>query len=62
MMEAAKQFIGKDCYIYMLSGECRGIIREVTDHALIVEMKKTRELINLDFVLRIRELPGKNNG
>ena len=62
MKEAAKQFIGKDCYIYLLSGEVAGTIRDVSDHAMLVETKTDTQLVNLDFVIRIREYPKNKNG
>ncbi len=62
MEEAAKKFIGQECYIHLLSGELTGTIREVTDHALLVETKSEKQLVNLDFVIRIREYPRNKNG
>ncbi len=58
----AKKFIGQECYIHLLSGELTGTIREVTDHAMLVETKSDRQLVNLDFVIRIREYPRNKNG
>ncbi len=62
MVEAAKKFIDKECYIYLLNGELAGTIREVTDHAMLVETKTDSQLINLDFVIRIREYPRNKKG
>lgn len=62
MQEAAKRFIDKECLIYMLSGEMSGTIREVTDNAVIVETASASELVNLDFVVRIREFPKNKKG
>ncbi len=59
MTEAAKQLIGKKCYVESINGGCTGILREVTGNALVVECKKDKVVVNLDFVLRIRELPEK---
>ena len=59
MEEAARKLIGKKCYIYLLSGEVQGEILEVTDHAMVVDTGSVRETLNLDFVIRIRELPRK---
>ena len=57
MKELAKRFIGEECIIYTITsndGSVRGMVIE----------KKTGELeiINLDFVTRIREYPRKKNG
>lgn len=62
MKEAARKFIDKECMIYLLSGEVNGVIREVTDHSLLVETKTDRQALNLDFVIRIREYPKNKNG
>jgi hypothetical protein len=41
----------------------QGVIKEVTDSGMLIE-KKTGELeiVNLEFVTRIREYPRKKNG
>lgn len=62
MKEAAREFIDKECMIYLLNGEVNGVIREVTDHSLLVETKTDRQALNLDFVIRIREYPKNKNG
>lgn len=66
MKELAKQFINHDCIIYMItsdSGSIQGIIKEITDDAMIVERKIGElEIINLEYVTRIREYPTNKNG
>ena len=64
MTEIAKRFIGKECIVYTFnSQQYEGTLTEVTDGALvIVRQNGDEELINLDFVLRIREHPKKKNG
>lgn len=57
MKEAVTKFIDKECLIYLLNGQVNGIIREVTDNSLLVETKTERQILNLDFVIRIREFP-----
>lgn len=66
MKELAKQFIGEECIIYTITsydGSVQGVIKEINDGGMIIE-KKTgeREIINLDFITRIREYPKKKNG
>ena len=66
MNELAKRFIGQECIIYTITsndGSVQGVIKEVTDSGMLIE-KKTGELeiINLEFVTRIREYPRKKNG
>ncbi|MBE6596048.1 MAG: hypothetical protein E7641_00095 [Ruminococcaceae bacterium] len=63
MLELAKRFIDKECIIYTFnSNQMTGIIREVTDGALMIENKGTLEAVNIDFVIRIREYPKNKNG
>ena len=59
MKELAKRFIGEECIIYTITsndGSVQGVIKEIDDGGMVIE-KKTGELeiINLDFVTRIRQ-------
>lgn len=64
MKELAKRFIDKECIIYSFDGshQYEGIIKEVTDGAILVEKNGKAEVLNLDFVLRIREYPRNKSG
>lgn len=62
MVELAKQFIGKECIIYTLNNQINGTITEVSDGAIAVESNNTKEIVNLDYILRIREYPRNKNG
>lgn len=66
MRELAKQWIGEECIIYTIAsndGSIQGVIQEVNDSGMILERNSgEREIINLDFVTRIREYPRKKNG
>ncbi len=63
MTELAKKFIDKECLIYTFSGsQIEGVIKEVSDSALLVENRGAVEAVNIDFVIRIREYPRKKNG
>lgn len=63
MKELAKKFIDKECLIYSFnSNQFEGVIKEVTDGAVLVEKGGTTEAINLDFVIRIREYPRNKKG
>ena len=59
MVELTKQFIGKDCLIYAFDSNHQfdGVIKEVSDNAILIEKNEKIEAINLDFVIRIREYP-----
>ena len=64
MKEHAKRFIDKECVISSFDGnhQYEGIIKEVTDGAILVERDGKTEAINLDFVIRIREYPRNKKG
>lgn len=65
MKELAKQFIGKECIIYTVTGTdpaIKGTIMEVTDGGIIVEKKDGAEAVNLEYVTRIREWPRNTKG
>ena len=63
MKELAKRFIDKECLIYTFNGnQLEGVIKEVTDGAILVEKSGNTEAINLDFIIRIREFPKNKKG
>ncbi len=60
MFEIAKRFIEKECTVFLFDGNYfNGVIKEVIDGALLVEKKGNTEAINLDFVVRIKEVRKK---
>lgn len=64
MIELAKRFIGKECIVYSFDSgrQFDGVIKEVSDGALLLEKNGELEAINLDFVIRIREYPRDKKG
>jgi len=64
MKALAERFIDKDCVIDSFDGnhQYEGVIKEVTDGAILVEKNGKTEALNLDFVIRIREYPKNKNG
>ena len=63
MQELAKRFIGKDVYINKVaSGAVDGILKEVVDNAAVLEKDGKESVVNLDYVIRIREYPTNKNG
>jgi len=64
MKELAKRFMDKECMISSFDGnhQYEGVIKEVTDGAILVEKDGKTEAINLDFVIRIREYPRNKKG
>lgn len=65
MLELAKQFIGQDCIIYFLgSSTVSGIIKEISEsgNAILIENGTDVDLVNLEFVTRIRKYPLNKKG
>ena len=64
MKALAKRFIDKECLITAFDSnhQFEGVIKEVSDNAILVEKKESVEAINLDFVIRIREYPRNKKG
>ena len=64
MIELAKRFIGKECLVYSFdsSHQFQGVIKEVSNGAVLIEKDHKVEAINLEYVIRIREYPKKKNG
>ena len=66
MKELAKQFLEKECIIYTITSNdssIQGVIKEIDDGGMLIERNTgEKEIINLDFVTRIREYPRKKNG
>jgi hypothetical protein len=63
MKELALRFLEKDCVIYAFNNQqFEGVIKEVTDGAILIEKNEKLEAINLDFVVRIREYPKNKKG
>ncbi len=59
MKELAKRLIGEDCIIYTItseSGSIQDVLKEVEDGGLVIKKATGEtEIVNLDFVTRIRE-------
>lgn len=62
MLELAKKFINKECIIYTFNSQLTGVIKEVSDGALLIENKNMEEAVNIDYVIRVREYPKGKNG
>jgi hypothetical protein len=57
MFELAKRFIEKECVIYTFDGnQYIGTLKEVTEGAILMEKRGATEAINLNFVVKIKEI------
>ena len=61
---AAKRIMkkGKDVYINLLDGRADGVIKEVTDNGIVLENKNGVQVVNLDYVIKLREYPHNKKG
>ena len=60
MFELAKKFIEKECMVCLFDGNyVNGVIKEVTEGGLLVEKKGKTEVVNLNFVVKIKEIVRK---
>ena len=63
MVELAKRFVEKECLVYSFDGhQYEGVIKEVSNSAILIEKNGETEAINLDFIVRIREYPRNKKG
>lgn len=62
MVELARRFINKECIIYTFNGQITGTVKEVSDHAILLESSGSDEAVNLNFIVRIREYPRNKKG
>ena len=62
MIELCKKFIGKECIIYTYNSQIEATVKEVTDGALLIERNGEEEVINIDYVIRVREYPRNKKG
>ena len=63
MVELAKRFIDKDCIIYSFDGSQQyGMIKEVTDNAILIEEKGELIAVNLEFIAKIKQYPKNKKG
>lgn len=65
MSDVFNRYIGKDCVIYFSNYsssvmECRVV--GVSDNWLITETKDGQEVINVDYIIRIKEHPLNKKG
>ncbi len=62
MFELSKKFIGKECIICTLNAQIIGVIKEVSDSAILIDSKNSTEIVNLDYKIRLREFPRNKKG
>lgn len=61
MNELVQRFLGKNCVVYLgtTGGDLRGTIEAVEGNWVSVRTKESTEVVNLDYICRIKEKPVK---
>ena len=62
MVELAKRFLEKECVIDPVEHQVIGVIEEVSEGAILLKTESGMQMLNLDFVERIREFPRNKKG
>lgn len=65
MLELAKHFINEDCLIYFIGGSTiSGVIKEISEsgNAILLQNGQNTDVVNLEFVTRIRKYPLDKKG
>lgn len=62
MLEIINAYVGKECLIYTMNSQITGTISEVNDNWIKIKSGTTEDIINLDYVIRIREYPKNKKG
>jgi len=62
MFELIERYIGKECLVYTMNTQLRGTIVGVKEGWLEVNTGTDTDIVNIDYIIRIREYPKKKNG
>ena len=60
--EVIKNFIGKDCIITTFQTQITGVLESIEENWVILRVGERVEIVNIDYISRIREHPLKKNG
>ena len=62
MNEIIKQFKDKECLVYTMSSQVSGVITAVCDNWIEIDSGKEKSVVNIDYIMRIREYPKDKKG
>lgn len=62
MTELINNYINKECIIYTMNSQITGVVKSVNEGWISVETASNVDIVNLDYVVRIREYPKNKNG
>ena len=57
MEELARELIGKRCLVYTFNSQEVGVVEEVGNGALVIINYGAKLIINIDFIIKIKEYP-----
>lgn len=62
MLTLAEKFIGKRCLFYTFNNQITGTVKEISKSGILIEEKGEEQIINPDYIVRIREYPKNKKG
>lgn len=62
MLKLAENFVGKRCLIYTFNSQITGTVKEIGENGILIEEKDNLQIINPDYIVRIREYPKNKKG
>ena len=62
MFELAQKFLEKECIVYTFNAQVTGTVKEVKEGGILLKKEDSEEIINFDYIVRIREYPRGKNG
>ena len=62
MLKLAEQFIGKRCIFYTFNSQVYGTVKEIGENGILIEEKENLQIINPDYIVRMREYPKNKKG
>ncbi|MEE1218336.1 MAG: hypothetical protein U0L20_00265 [Ruminococcus sp.] len=63
MVELSKRFLDKECIVRTFNGGYfTGFIKEVSENAVLIENNGDAEIVNLEYVISIKEYPKNKKG
>lgn len=63
MKELAKQFVGKECLVWMITSDSsiiKGTIVDVQNDGMLMKVSGNMQAVNLEYVTRIQEFTKKS--
>ncbi len=62
MLKLAENFVGKRCVVYTFNNQIVGTVKEIGENGILLEENENLQIINPDYIVRIREYPKNKKG